>query len=86
MWKSYSEEKNDPACVFYSVDSDRLLISDFSKSIIPPPMCLKELETDSRILATAKDGNYILIITARSIYLYEHSTFNLSLLCQNTIK
>ena len=84
-WKLNQEERKDPSCLHYSVDNNRLLVTDYSKSVIPPPFCLKEIKTDSRVVSTSILHNSILVITTSSICLYDYNKDTLTPICPNTI-
>jgi elongator complex protein 1 len=41
----------------FVVDGNVLLVSDWSRSLIPPPLCHRKYEVDSQITSVASDGN-----------------------------
>ena len=49
-------------------------------------MCFKEFKTNSRILASTKLHNHILLITLEEIYLYDHSGLKLEEISKNSLE
>lgn len=55
------------------IDGNLLKITDFSKGMIPPPMCNLEEKFDEVILGVDIKSNHMLIMTEEFVYLYDYS-------------
>lgn len=60
--------------IHYSVDGNILKISDYSKGLIPPPMCHREVQFKGNILAVDSLDAQILVISEQTITLYNWAT------------
>jgi len=54
--------------IHVSVNNKELLISDYSRAVIPPPDCLYKLETENTMISYLVSGDRIVMIDDKFVY------------------
>jgi elongator complex protein 1 len=63
----------------YVIDGKELLISDWGRSLIPPPMAHRKMNFKSQVRCLASDGSSLAVVTEESVHIFpSNSTVSLS--------
>lgn len=69
---SKEEEKKSPFALVYCIDGNLLKVSDFSKSLIPPPFSLYSIDAGDVIMGSGMNSSQILLITETEFKVYDY--------------
>ena len=71
QWKSALQEQADPRHLVYFVDGRAVHATDLSRGLMPPPISMRQRQFDSWVVGTAQMGNCLLVITLRTVYIWD---------------